>query len=118
MCIRDRYMSPEQCRGEKPDERSDIYSLGCVMYRTVSGRLPFTADDSSGFIYKHIHEPVPPFEDAELSLPTDLREAILRCLQKDPADRFQSMRELREALGAPSTTPPVIESSPPHEDAS
>jgi serine/threonine protein kinase len=103
-----QYMSPEQCRGERPDERSDIYSFGCLMYRTLSGRLPFTAADISGFIYKHVHETVPPLTTTEFHLPPDLEQTIFRCLQKDPAARFQSMQEVKDALSATAPTAPRV----------
>jgi serine/threonine protein kinase len=104
------YMSPEQARAESVDHRTDIYALGVMMYRAFTGRLPFMADSTMGVLTRHITEaPQPPSELGNVDVPTE--RMILRCLAKKPEYRFQSMRELAEALrqvpidGAPP--PPV-----------
>jgi serine/threonine protein kinase len=93
-----QYMSPEQCRGQRLDERSDIYSFGCVMFRALTGRLPFSGSHPSEFIYKHVHEEVPSVVTEDIHIPSEMEEIVVRCLHKDPAARFQSMSELKEAL--------------------
>jgi|HubBroStandDraft_6_1064221.scaffolds.fasta_scaffold12336_3 serine/threonine protein kinase len=94
------YMSPEQCRGAGDvDQRSDIYSLACVMFRLLTGRPPFDSQGSGEVIAMHLRE-APPFAAAHVPELPDMIDLILqRCLQKDPAARFQSMTELAQALG-------------------
>jgi tetratricopeptide (TPR) repeat protein len=94
------YMSPEQCRALKVDARSDIYALGCVMYRTVSGKQPITGHDLIEYLYKHVNETPAAFNIVcpELNIPADLEAIIFKAMAKQPDDRYQSMGELREAL--------------------
>jgi serine/threonine protein kinase len=94
------YMSPEQCSGEKTDNRTDIYSLGCLMYETLVGRPPHTGDNPYTLIMKHLNEkPLTLAQlDANLHLPNGLEAVIFRALEKNPDHRFQSMVELRAAL--------------------
>ena len=91
------YMSPEQCRGKETDARSDIYSMGCVMYRTLSGRPLFSGDDIIELLFKQVSEPPAPF-DADLNIPADLEAVIFKALAKDAGDRYQTMGEFKEAL--------------------
>jgi serine/threonine-protein kinase len=92
------YMAPEQIEGGVVDARSDIYSLGAVLYRGVTGRAPFTADDPLTIAYKHVNEaPIPPRE-LRPDLPEDWNALILRALAKDPADRFAAAAAMEEAL--------------------
>jgi serine/threonine-protein kinase len=94
------YMSPEQCRGENLDVRSDIYSLGCVMYKTVTGNAPFNGKDLTELLNKQINELPASFQVAcpELQLPRKLESMIFRSMAKDRADRYQSMNELRRDI--------------------
>jgi serine/threonine protein kinase len=94
------YMSPEQAMGESVDERSDIYSLGCVMYETLTGRSPFAADTPVKSIIKHIEQSAEPFEIEfkHLEIPRALEETVLKCLYKKPARRFQRIYQLEHAL--------------------
>jgi serine/threonine protein kinase len=98
------YMSPEQCRGAgEVDHRSDIYSIGCVMFRLLAGRPPFEGEGSGDVIAAHLREPAP-FAAAFVPDLPDMIDLILqRCLQKDPSQRFQSMTELAQALGQVET---------------
>jgi serine/threonine-protein kinase len=90
-------MSPEQARAEHIDHRTDIYSLGVMMYRAFTGKLPFMADSTMGVLTRHITEmPEPPSKLAPMDQATE--RLILRCLAKKREERFQSMREVVEAL--------------------
>lgn len=94
------YMSPEICRGGKVEAASDIYSLGCILYECVSGRLPFDADNAFGLVYKHASEMPPKLTEDETlkGLPPSLELAIFKAMQKQPEDRFASMEEFARAL--------------------
>jgi len=92
------YISPEQARGDPVDHRSDIYSLGCVLYEMLTGRQPFEAQDPLGVAYKHVHEvPVPP-ASIESSIPPALEAVTLRAMAKEPSERFQSVADMASAL--------------------
>lgn len=94
------YMSPEQCLGKKADLRSDIYSLGCLLYEALTGAPPLRADTPVGLIYLHVNSTPESLANHFLQseLPDGLNDALMRSLAKDPADRYQSMEELRAAL--------------------
>jgi len=93
------YMSPEQCRGQAElDHRSDIYSLGVMLYEMLTGTVPFRRDSPADVLLAHVHDaPASPF-DLNPKLSKHIGVAILRALEKDPARRFASMRELRDAV--------------------
>lgn len=84
------YMSPEQARGDKTDHRTDIYSLGIVLYEMLAGRVPFEADSQLTVIYMHIHAPPPPIP----GISEEMQAVIDRALAKDPNDRYQSSGEM------------------------
>lgn len=118
------YLSPEQARGQGADERSDIYSLGCVLYECLWGQPPFDADTSLGVIFKHASEPVPVnvSDPAYDNLPEQIPELLLRCLQKDSARRYGRMSEVCQVIESalvdqkradcrlpdPGQSPPVV----------
>ena len=84
------YMSPEQARGDQTDNRTDIYSLGVVLYEMLAGRVPFEADTTMSVLYMHINEPPPPIPGA-----TPPIQAIMdRALAKDPNDRYKASQEM------------------------
>ncbi len=93
------YMSPEQVRGQRPDQRSDIFSLGIVIYELLTGTRPFAADDEEGVVTKILEKrpKLPKMINADI--PWRLQWIILRCLRKKPRRRFQNMEDLRIALG-------------------
>ncbi|MBM2843540.1 MAG: Tetratricopeptide repeat protein [Anaerolineales bacterium] len=93
------YMSPEQGRGETVDHRSDIYSLGIVLYEMTTGRVPFTAETPMAVIVKHIVEPLPLPRTIEPALPESVEAVILKALAKDPADRYDRADAMAQALG-------------------
>lgn len=95
------YMSPEQAAGSPVDHRSDIYSLGIILYELSTGKLPFDADNFMAILTQHMYRtPTPPSEALGLShaLPEGFEALILKCLEKEPKDRYQTMDELGEAL--------------------
>jgi serine/threonine protein kinase len=92
------YMSPEQCQGADLDGRSDLYSLGVVLYEVATGSPPFRARTLSEAVFKHISEAPPRPRTIQPNLPSALEDVILRCLAKKPADRFATGTELSAAL--------------------
>ncbi|MHA7992895.1 Stk1 family PASTA domain-containing Ser/Thr kinase [Collinsella sp. BM28] len=94
------YVSPEQTRGQELGPTSDIYSLGVVMYECATGRVPFDGDDAISVALKQVNElPVPPSQ-INPGVDPALERIILKCIEKDPAARFQTADELREVLNA------------------
>lgn len=94
------YMSPEQCRGAgNIDHRSDLYSLGCVLFTMIAGRPPFDQGGSGEVIAAHLKETPPLLSQLVPGIPAELDTLLARCLAKDAADRPQSALELADALG-------------------
>jgi serine/threonine protein kinase len=93
------YMSPEQCLGDTHlDHRSDIYSLGVVLYQMITGRLPFTAETAGRLIMSHVQEAPPPPQSINPAISAAMSAIILRAMAKKPDQRFASMREFRDAI--------------------
>ena len=95
-----RYMSPEQIRGRRIDERSDIYSLGVCMYELFTGRLPYEGKDRKEIMKKHISSKIRPEEPSKVDpkIPPSLNRIIMTALEKEPEKRFQSVAEMQLAL--------------------
>lgn len=97
------YVSPEQTRGQDLGPTSDIYSLGVVMYECATGRVPFDGDDAISVALKQVNElPVPPSQ-VNPGVDPALERIILKCMEKDAANRFQTADELRDVLNAYAT---------------
>lgn len=92
------YMSPEQAKGQRGDERSDLYSLGVMLYEMATGRLPFQGETRFATVLKHIQEEPQPPSQLNAELPSALEGVILTALQKDAAERFQTAEEMYTAL--------------------
>ncbi len=96
------YMSPEQARGRELDQRSDIYSLGVVFYEMLTGRVPFEDDGNATSDYEvrrgHIELPVPRPSEIYHGVPVELEKIVLKALEKDPEERFQTAREFLQAI--------------------
>ncbi len=91
------YMSPEQCTGQVLDTRSDIYSMGCVMYEALCGHPPFVGSNPLETMYLRLQEPPAPFPP-ELSIPRSLEHIVLITLAREPEQRYQSMAELKAEI--------------------
>ncbi len=100
VCGSPTYMSPEQCTSSKVDHRSDIYSLGVVIYETLTGEVPFHSDELVRVMAMHLSDPPTPLNQVKpgLFFPEALEEAVYRSLAKNPDQRFQSMEEFAKAL--------------------
>lgn len=92
------YMSPEQCQGMQTDGRSDIYSLGCLMYEALAARPPLRGENFVQTAYKHMHEMPVPLQEVRPDVSEPVSELIAACLLKNPDDRVASMAMLRDAL--------------------
>jgi tetratricopeptide (TPR) repeat protein len=92
------YMSPEQARGDDVDARTDVWSLGVVLYEMVSGRLPFRGDNEPSVLRAILHERPRPVENLRPGYPSGTEEIIGKALSKDPAKRFVSVRDMADAL--------------------
>jgi len=93
------YMAPEQGLGEAGDERSDLYSLGVILYQLVTGQLPYDAETPLAIILKHLNAPVPSSFTLNPQLPEAIDQIIQKAMAKEPSDRYQSAAELIDDLG-------------------
>ena len=121
------YLSPEQARGAEPDTRTDLYSLGVVMYELLAGRPPFNADSPVAIAYQHISAPVPPLSEANPNVSAGVALVVETALQKELDNRFPTAEAFRQALediaqgrsprlpkpGARSYVEPVVTGSVP-----
>ncbi|WP_125614169.1 Stk1 family PASTA domain-containing Ser/Thr kinase [Specibacter cremeus] len=98
-----QYLSPEQARGEMVDERSDLYSAGCLFYELLAGRPPFVGDSPVSVAYQHVREQPVPASTFNPDVNAAIDSVLARALQKDRADRFQNAAAFRRALRAART---------------
>jgi YVTN family beta-propeller protein len=114
------YAAPEQFEGKSLDARTDVYSLGCVLYECLTGEVPFPRDSQAALVYAHLMASPPAVKDKRPELPPAIDDVIAKALAKAPSDRYQSAGEVveaaAEALGvgsAPPSTTPTRPASPP-----
>jgi serine/threonine-protein kinase len=112
------YMSPEQAQGKTKeiDQRSDIFSFGCILFEAATGKKPFEGDSVIKSLHMVVYEPAPPITDFNQSAPAELQRIVRRCLAKDPDERYQSIKEVAielkelrrelEGAGIDTTVPP------------
>ncbi|MGH7582417.1 MAG: protein kinase domain-containing protein [Gemmatimonadales bacterium] len=100
------YMAPEQAMGQgEIDQRADIYALGILAYEMLTGRTPFTSETAQGILAAHVMEEPKPIRDLRPAIPEPLAAVIMKCLAKNPADRWQSADELLAQLDLIAATP-------------
>lgn len=113
------YMSPDPVRGEPFDARSEVYSIGCILFECLTGEPPFDSESTAEVLEKHMTDEPPLLEDVcpDRRFSPEIQEIISKCLLKAKSDRYQSMEELTEALVRPvaGVKPPTIEVAPPLE---
>ena len=107
-----QYFSPEQARSDKVDERSDLYSVGIVLYEAFTGRLPFNGETPVSIALKQIQEKPEPISNILPGFPQQLETIVQKCLAKSPEDRYQSAEELKKDLRKALSSPEVISYKP------
>ncbi|KAF0849550.1 Stk1 family PASTA domain-containing Ser/Thr kinase [Nocardia caishijiensis] len=107
-----QYLSPEQARGETVDARSDVYSVGCVLFEILTGQPPFTGDSPVAVAYQHVKEDPPLPSSVNPAVPRELDSVILKAMAKNPANRYQTAAEMRadliRVLGGQKPSAPMV----------
>jgi serine/threonine protein kinase len=104
-----QYMSPEQCsQAAEIDSRSDIYSLGVILYEMLVGHVPFTGESPTAIMMKHLQEPPPSVLEERKDLPASVGRVVMRAMAKRPEDRFQTVSDLSEELAASAQEGPNV----------
>ena len=106
------YMSPEQGTGSEIDHRSDIYSLGVILYEAVTGRIPYNAETPIAIVFKHIQDPLPSARKLNPNLPESIELILLKALAKNPEDRYQKMEDFVHAIQMAVSDTVPLESLP------
>ncbi|HEV8118913.1 MAG TPA: bifunctional serine/threonine-protein kinase/formylglycine-generating enzyme family protein, partial [Thermoanaerobaculia bacterium] len=106
------YMSPEQAQGKSVDARSDVFSLGCVLYEMFSGRRPFQQDSNLLTLAAILRDPVPPVRSVRPDVPPEVDRVVARSLEKEPEHRYPSAVEMRDALAASRSGPAAAARAP------
>jgi len=109
------YISPEQVEGAEPDQRSDIYAVGILLYELLAGRPPFPGENHLSVAMAHVHEQPPSLRGFRAQIPRRTEQVVMKALSKDPDERFSSAEDMRLALGESSGATALISPfSPPH----
>jgi len=95
-----RYMAPEQVRGEDADARSDIYSVGIVLYEALCGQIPWQSDHNAALMYAKLNYPPAVLSEARIGTSVELNRIVMKCIEKSPSARYQSLAELKADLAA------------------
>src|ERR1700731_2244122 len=107
-----QYLSPEQARGDSVDARSDVYSLGCVLYEMLTGEPPFVGDSPVAVAYQHVREDPRLPSHVHSGVPRELDSVILKAMSKNPANRYQTAAEMRadliRVLGGQKPSAPMV----------
>ncbi|MEV4238541.1 Stk1 family PASTA domain-containing Ser/Thr kinase [Nocardia sp. NPDC050408] len=107
-----QYLSPEQARGETVDARSDVYSVGCVLFEILTGEPPFTGDSPIAVAYQHVREDPRLPSHVHTGVPRELDSVVLKAMSKNPANRYQSAAEMRadliRVLGGQKPSAPMV----------
>src|SRR5499427_3851323 len=105
------YLAPEVLRGERADERSDLYGLGAVLYRMLTGRLPFEGASPEALLYKVLNDPVRPLSESRPEIPAQLERVVTKLLEREPADRYANAGEVLGAFDAavPAEAPSALD---------
>ena len=101
------YVSPEQIRGERLDARSDVYALGCLLYQALTAQVPYPHEDELAKLWAHMHEPPPAPSAVVPGLPRELDGVVRRAMEKEPAKRFETMADFRDALASTTSGVPT-----------
>jgi hypothetical protein len=105
------YMAPEQVAGKPVDYRTDVYALGLIMYEIFTGKQAFEADNAVALAFKQVRDTPPQPHEIEPNVPVPIEQAILKCLEKDSAGRFQSIAQVENALRASPAAPGMLSAS-------
>src|SRR5438105_7417864 len=114
------YMSPEQAQGrvKEIDQRSDIFSFGCLLFEAATGHKPFEGQDLLDSLHKIVHAPTPQIKETNANAPNELQRIVRRCLAKDPEDRYQTikdvaleLKEVRQGMTGPAEIDTTVASS-------
>ncbi len=110
ICGTVEYLAPERIQGSEGDVRSDLYSLGCVLYEMLTGHLPFERDSAFAIMRAHLEETPPPFATFGLSdIPPEMESVVTRAMAKNPDDRFATAEEFRLALITANNARPAVQ---------